>query len=207
MIREDKAFSSRGVPLSPGCFAPPSTVQNTPEFGGHHMSARTVPRPLVRPAVWVGRLACYNEGNLLGQWFPAERAGEVTPEDLHGSPTAHEELWCLDHEGFPAHTGEMPPLAAAWGGLFDEVGEAQWLALLAWVENGAYVVGSDGLPDLSSFEDRYRGCWDSFGDYLAEQIDEMQWSWPDEAAYERDARFDYEVIDAPEGEVFISVSC
>ncbi len=37
----------------------------------------------VRPSVWIGCLACYNEGILNGRWFPAEEAGEVTPEDLH----------------------------------------------------------------------------------------------------------------------------
>lgn len=175
----------------------------------------TSTRTLIRPAVWVGCLACYNEGNLVGQWFPAEQAGGITPEDLHADPTAHEELWCFDHEGFPAHTGEMSPhTASLWGELYSELGEVQWPALLAWVENGSCVVDAEGLPDLTSFEDRYRGCWPSFAEYLAEEIDEIQRTWPDEAvryfdeaAYERDARFDHEVLDAPEGEVFIFVSC
>lgn len=119
----------------------------------------TVSRTLVRPAVWIGCLACYNGGNLVGRWFPTEEAGEVTPEDLHSGPTAHEELWCLDFEGFPAHTGEMSPhTASLWGELHRELGEAQWPALLAWVESGSCVVDSNGLPDLTLFEDRYRGC-------------------------------------------------
>lgn len=170
-----------------------------------------VSRTLVRPAVWVGCLACYNAGSLVGRWLPAEDAGEVTPEDLHGGPTAYEELCCFDHEGFPAHTGEMSPLtAAAWGEFYSELGEAQWPALLAWVENGSCVVDADGLPDLTSFEDRYRGCWPSFRDYLADEIDEMQRDWPDEAiryfdehAYEQDARFDYDVLDAPAGGIYV----
>ena len=54
----------------------------------------------VRPSVWIGCLACYNEGILNGRWFPAEEAGEVTPEDLHLGPTYHDELWIFDHEGF-----------------------------------------------------------------------------------------------------------
>lgn len=179
------------------------------------MSVLTSIRTLIRPAVWVGCLACYNEGNLVGQWFPAEEAGEVTPEDLHDGPTVHEELWCFDLEGFPAHTGEMLPLTAAtWGELYSELGEAQWPAFLAWVENGSCVVDADGLPDLTSFEDRYRGCWGSFGEYLADEIDDMQRCWPEEAvryfdehSYERDARFDYEILDAPEGGVFVFLSC
>ena len=62
----------------------------------------------VRPSVWIGCLACYNEGILNGRWFPAEEAGEVTPEDLHLGLTAHDELWifglrvknCVRNRGF-----------------------------------------------------------------------------------------------------------
>lgn len=127
-----------------------------------------------RLSVWIGCLACYNGGSLVGQWFPAEEAAEVTPEDLHTNPTSHEELWCLDFECFPAHTGEMSPhTASLWGELYSELGEAQWLALLAWVENGSCVLDSGGLPNRSSFEGAYQGEWDSFDDYavqLAEDI-------------------------------------
>ena len=73
----------------------------------------------VRPSVWIGCLACYNEGILNGRWFPAEEAGEVTPEDLHLGPTYHDELWIFDHEGFPTGTSEMSPdTAQLWGEVF-----------------------------------------------------------------------------------------
>ena len=167
----------------------------------------------VRPSVWIGCLACYNEGILNGSWFPAEEAGEVTPEDLHLGPTAHDELWIFDHEGFPTGTSEMSPTAAVqWGELFDEVGEVQWPALLAWVETGCYIAGGDNLPSASDFEERYCGCWDSFEDYatqLAEDIGLID-GWPEEAqryfnweAWTRDLKFDYTVADAPDGGVFI----
>ena len=95
----------------------------------------------------------------MGDWYDVEDAGEVIPEDLHGHPTSHEELWCFDRMGFPSGTGEMSPSAAApWGELYEEVGEAQWGALLAWVETGCYVADVDGLPCASDFEDRYCGC-------------------------------------------------
>ena len=98
----------------------------------------------VRPSVWIGCLACYNQGLLNGQWFPAEEAGEVTPEDLHCGPTYHDELWIFDHEGFPRGTGEMSPTAAVqWGEAFDEAGEEQWPALLAWVDTGCYIAEGD----------------------------------------------------------------
>ena len=71
----------------------------------------------VRPSVWIGCLPCYNQGLLNGKWFPAEEAGEVTPDDLHQGPTYHDELWCFDHEGFPRGTGEMSPdTAQLWSG-------------------------------------------------------------------------------------------
>lgn len=56
----------------------------------------------------------------------------VRAEDLHTNPTSHEELWCFDHEGRPAHTGELSPhTASLWGELYSELGDAQWPALLA----------------------------------------------------------------------------
>lgn len=142
------------------------------------MSISTV--SVVRPSVWIGCPACYNAGHLLGRWIDAEDADEITPEDLH------------------------------WGDAFEEVGEERWPAFLAWVENSGYVKNSDGLPDSSSFEDRYQGCWPSFSEYLAEEIEAMQEGWPedairyfDEDAYERDARFDYTVLDADDGNVYV----
>ena len=180
----------------------------------NHPTVISVP-VVVRPSVWVGCLACYNASVLRGLWIDAEDADDITPEDLHGCPTSHEELWCLDHEGFPSHTGEMSPSQAGlWGELFNDVGEAQWPAFLAWVENSGYVKDSDGLPDHSSFEDRYLGCWPSFSEYLAEEIEAMQEGWPEEAvryfdedAYERDARFDYTLLDAPDGCVYVFRDC
>lgn len=167
----------------------------------------------VRPSVWIGCLACYNEGRLVGEWVDAEDAGGITPDDLHDNPSSHEELWCFDHEGFPAGTGEISPhTASLWGELYSEVGEEQWGALLAWVENGSYVVDAEGLPDRSSFEDAYQGEWDSFDDcalQLAEDIGLID-GWPEEAqryfdweAWARDLKFDYDIADAPNGSVFI----
>ncbi|MDO4792378.1 MAG: antirestriction protein ArdA [Buchananella hordeovulneris] len=169
----------------------------------------------VRPAVWLGCLACYTEGRLVGRWCDAEDAEGVTPEELHVGPTSHEELWCLDLEGFPACSGEFSPeTATLWGELYSEVGDEQWGALKAWVEDGACVIDSDGLPERSSFEERYRGCWSSFLDYLNEEIELLQQDWPDEAvryfddeAYERDAKYDYTVLDAPGGAVYVLANC
>ena len=167
----------------------------------------------VRPSVWIGCLACYNEGILNGRWFPAEDADEATPDDLHQNPTHHDELWVFDHEGFPVGTGEMSPTTAVqWGELFDEVGEVQWSALLAWVETGYYIAAGDNLPSASDFEERYCGCWESFADYatqLAEDIGLID-GWPEEAqryfnwaAWIHDLKFDYTVADAVDSGVFV----
>ncbi|WP_390885456.1 antirestriction protein ArdA [Corynebacterium durum] len=68
----------------------------------------------------------------------------------------------------------------------------------------------NGLSDRSSFEDSYQGCWDSFGNYLIEEIELMQEGWPEEViryfdddAYERDVHYDHTVLDTPEGGVFV----
>ncbi|MDU5115246.1 MAG: antirestriction protein ArdA [Actinomyces sp.] len=179
------------------------------------MSCSTV--TVVRPRVWIGCLACYNEGRLVGEWVDAADAGDLTPDDLHGVPTTHEELWVFDLEGFPRGTGEMSPTASVpWGELFEEVGEAQWPALLAWVESGCYMADADGLPCVSDFEDAYQGEWDSFDDYavqLAEDIG-LTDGWPEDTqryfnwdSWTRDLAFDYAVADASDGGVFVFRSC
>ena len=167
----------------------------------------------VRPSVWIGCLACFNAGVLNGRWFPAEDADEVMPDDLHQKPTDHEELWVFDHEGFPRGTSEMSPdTAQLWGEAFDEVGEEQWPALLAWVETGCYIASGDTLPSASDFEERYSGCWDSFEDYATQWAEDtcLMEDWPEEAQYyfnwdawTRDLKFDYTVADTPDGGVFI----
>lgn len=62
------------------------------------------------PRAWIGCLACYNNARLVGEWFDAETADEVTLADVHGGAhRAHsgcEELWVMDHENIPA-SGEI----------------------------------------------------------------------------------------------------
>lgn len=168
----------------------------------------------VRPSVWIGCLACYNTGSLVGNWYPAEEAGDITPEDIHDydCATGHEELWVFDHEGFPEGTGEMSPMnAVPWGELFADLqDEDHWEPLVKWYENGGHVECSDDAPDCSSFLDHYQGHYPSFGDYLSDYIDQMREDWPEEAVryfdydqYERDASFDYTVLDAADGGVYV----
>ena len=168
----------------------------------------------VTPRVWIGCLACYNAGKLVGEWVDATDAVEITSNDIHNESENidHDELWCFDHENIPT-TGELDPLAAAsWGELFEETGESNWLALCAWVTGGAYTADSNNLPSIPDFEERYCGQWDSFRDYadnLADEIglldetcDEIA-RYFDWEAWTRDLEFDYSVCDAPHGGVFV----
>ena len=37
----------------------------------------------ITPLAWIGCLACYNNARLVGEWFDAETADEVTLADVH----------------------------------------------------------------------------------------------------------------------------
>jgi antirestriction protein len=169
------------------------------------------------PRVWIGCLHCYNSGRLVGEWFDAIDADEVTMTDVHrgagGIRTGCAELWCFDHENLPVR-GEMSPHEAAeWGRTLGTVPEHQREALCAWVRSGDYVAeGTGDLPSISDFEDRYCGEWESFRAYseeLAEGTGLLS-GVPDDvaryfdwAAWTRDLAFDYTVEDAPGGGVFV----
>jgi antirestriction protein len=126
--------------------------------------------------VWVGCLGCYNDGKLIGKWMPALEANDVTKEALGLTPTIydlHEELWVFDFAGFGnLLTGECSPM------------EAQRIAQV--IEDlpdhidvdafKAYV--SYSMSDLDSaaesFEDAYRGKYDSKADFAQELYEETR---------------------------------
>ncbi|MFE7124054.1 antirestriction protein ArdA [Streptomyces sp. NPDC057617] len=120
------------------------------------------------PRVWIGCLACYNAGHLQGDWYEADTADLVTPADLHGRETQHEELWVMDHDNFHGTiTGECSPshaaeIAEALAGLRDD--EAP--AFGAWFSE----FGSDMEPDqwVDQFRDEFRGFHDSEADFARE---------------------------------------
>ena len=168
------------------------------------------------PRAWVGCLACYNSGHLIGEWFDAATADEVTTYDIHGAHSradSHDELWVMEHENLPVR-GEMDPSeAAAWGRCLAEVDEHLRPALCAWVESGDYVAeGTGDLPSVSDFEERYRGAWDSFLEYAEQLADDIGLlaDVPEEIAryfdwqaWSRDLAFDYSTYVNPEGGVFV----
>ena len=168
------------------------------------------------PRVWIGCLSCYNEGRLIGEWFDAATADQVTLADVHGAhswASARDVLWVFDYENIPVR-GEMDPLTAAeWGRVYTEVGPEYWPPLCAWVESGDYVAeGDTDLPSISDFEERYQGHWDTFAEYAENLADDigLLTDVPEEIAryfdwqaWSRDLAFDYSTYDDPEGGVFV----
>ena len=168
------------------------------------------------PRAWIGCLACYNEGRLVGDWYDAINAAEVTTYDLHGAHSradSHDELWVMDHEIIPV-SGEMSPAdAAAWGRTIAEVDEHLRPALLAWVDSGDYVAeGNSDLPCISDFMERYCGEWSDFDDYartladdtgLLEGIPEEITNYFDWDAWINDIGLDYNTADSADGGVYV----
>lgn len=169
------------------------------------------------PRVWLGCMHHYNSGYLVGAWFDAESADEVTLADVHeGSGLDYvecEEIWGYDHENIPVQ-GELDPMtAAAWGNALAEVDEHLRPALIAWVESGDYVAeGNSDLPCIPDFMERYCGEWSDFADYARELADDtgLLKDIPEEIAnyfdwdsWTRDLAFDYSVYNHPDGGVYV----
>lgn len=136
------------------------------------------------PRVWIGSLAAYNAGSLIGAWFDAADAptnseewvdamierGEVTSwaqlDDEHKKMLAHhhEEIWVFDHENFGGWlTGECSPMTAQQiAEKIDELGDdAEAFGL--WCK----AVGNDPLDtEVSDFQDHYQGHAGSFREWV-----------------------------------------
>jgi antirestriction protein len=137
------------------------------------------------PRVWIGCLACYNAGRLTGQWVDAIYAAGITEADIHremidaraavatdgtvfvvaDGPYPHEELWCMDHEGFSgALSGECSPSEAqSIAEILAEVDDHERDAFAAWWGNENRGTLDSGAVD--DFRDHFHGVWDSPEDY------------------------------------------
>jgi antirestriction protein len=121
--------------------------------------------------VWIGCLACYNGGKLVGEWRDADTAGDVTPDEIHGHPTTHEELWVMDTENAPTgYAREMSPteaqeVAARLADIGDDAD-----AFAAWCDNNGESVTT---ADPDDFRDAFAGTWPSFGDYAWELAEDL----------------------------------
>lgn len=160
------------------------------------------------PRAWVGCLACYNSGRLVGAWYDAHEAEEDL-DQIHadGGYTGHcdgDEPWCFDTDNLPG--GEMgPTTAASWGERYEELADdSQWPAFLAYAEN----FGLGYLPEVSDFEEAYKGKFSEFGEYIYELEQEtgLMNGWPEIAmrhfdwdGYTKECEQDYLLADAPGG--------
>lgn len=174
------------------------------------MSAATT----TEPRVWIGSLAAYNAGHLIGAWYPATEAGDVTVADLHADTDVpysdDDELWCFDIENMPIAREMDPAEAARWGEIYEELDSPeQWPALCAWVRSGAYTAeGDTDFPVLAEAEEAYAGQWPTFRDYAEDLADEVGLlndvpddlrGYIDMDRWARDLQYDYSTVDAPTG--------
>lgn len=166
------------------------------------------------PAVWTGCLYCHTAGHLVGHWFDALDADQVTLADVHKgtdrlTPQC-EELWVFDHEYLPV-SGEMSPMdAAVWAQEITAVADFLQPAYFAWIKGNGY--SDPDEPSIDDFEERYCGEWDDFAEYAYHLADEIALldGVPEEVSryfhwdsWVRDLEFDYQTEPAPGGGVFV----
>lgn len=126
--------------------------------------------------VWVGCLACYNEGKLVGEWFPAAECPTERDEfdaavKTPGSHDAlHEELWVMDHEGFPEGVGEFSPMQAQeYAEWMSKLDESDHEAFLAYVNH----VGDFDWQSVEKFQEAYQGVYTSDEDFAMEMAESI----------------------------------
>lgn len=169
------------------------------------------------PRVRVGCSKCAATGQDRGVWTTAAEADQVITDEVHrgrvvrlepGVDLHVDSLVVVEAQHLPAAVPMPVERAVQWGELFEEVGETQWPAFLAWVESAAHVEDGDGLPSADAFEERYCGQWESFEEYAREWAEGagLTLEWPEVAVtyfdwsrWARDPRHDCTVADAPGG--------
>jgi antirestriction protein len=117
------------------------------------------------PRVYVACLAAYNSGRLHGEWIDADQSAdelhEAVARMLAASPQQGADEWAIhDYEGFGSlRLGEYESLerVATIAAGIAEHGEA----FSAWLSYDE----SQDATDMQSFEDAYRGEWDSLRAY------------------------------------------
>lgn len=147
----------------------------------------------VQPSVWIGCLSCYNSGRLVGDWYDADTADLVTPEDLHGRPTSHEELWVMDHDGFHgALEGECSPGdAAELAEILGELASYEVGPFSAWLDaNRPYVEPEEWVE---RFREQFLGEFASEADYACHWFEET--AEPEQLALWRKNVWPFDSID------------
>jgi antirestriction protein len=117
------------------------------------------------PRIYVACLAAYNNGQLHGEWIDADQSAdelhEAVAQMLAASPQPGAEEWAIhDYEGFGSlRLGEYESLerVAAIAAGIAEHGNA----FSAWLSYDE----SQDVTDTQSFQEAYRGEWDSLRAY------------------------------------------
>ncbi|WP_130865236.1 antirestriction protein ArdA [Acidipropionibacterium timonense] len=171
------------------------------------------------PSIWAGCLTCRNSlDELVGEWFDIREAASVDAVAVHqhrpgGLCCPDPELWVFDLDGVPVGREMDLGEAVAWGEVYTELEPHLWDALGAWVASGCYIAqGCGDVPVVSDFLDAYAGCWESWESFcgqLADDIDllagipEHLQPYFDWSVWRRDLVFDYTVMPAADGGVFV----
>lgn len=121
---------------------------------------------------WVGCLACYNAGRLVGEWVPGTEAADFTPCRRPG----HEEWWVFDHEGFEGLlSGECSPFEATRLADAIDAIEADHYPIPAvkeWLEDrGESLSEWDDVSD--QFTEAYAGVWESEADFAEDYAESV----------------------------------
>ena len=139
--------------------------------------------------MWVGCLACYNDGSLVGDWVDATEAGEHVPcqrSDL-GSP--HEEWWVMDFENFGGFlTRECSPMEAQRIAEAIAAIRADGIdpdAVAAWADWVGENVTEWDAPTAEAFADAYMGEWPSVAE-MCEELAHDAGQVPDDFPYRID---------------------
>lgn len=182
------------------------------------LTASLVPYPVPTdfdgPKAWVGCLACYSNGDLVGEWFDAAEAADVTLTVLHlehPQEDTCEEMWVFDTDGIPVNEEMDPMTAARWGNLLNFIDEKLQPSFFAWISSGAASLDEDGLPDPEAFEEAFVDVFSDFREYsdrLADETllldaNEQVRRYFDYEAFARDLSMDYIIEALPDGDVAV----
>lgn len=151
----------------------------------------------LKPMIYVACLAAYNAGTLHGEWIAAtqdvDSLHQEVQEILKQSPERFAEEWAIhDYEGFGDVRIEE----------YQSLSEVSRIALLIEEHGEAFAayaahVGTESATE-ESFEDAYRGHWDSelayaqdlFDEIYADEVPESLRFYIDYEAFSRDIFLD-----------------
>lgn len=125
--------------------------------------------------VWVGCMAHYNNGDLIGQWVDATDAPDwkcprYNPNDVYINC---EETWIYDHE-IPGVKGEMSPTTAGqWGEAFADLDDDAVDAFAAYLKHAETDDDPSAENLIGKFKEAFRGAWDSERDFAMQEFEEM----------------------------------